>query len=170
MGRKVHDLTGNRYGHLTAVEMKDERISGGVVWIVKCDCGTVKSIAASVLIRTRYCGRSCPWRKADRLATRPAKAPRSAPAKKKAPKPPVAPPKPKRKRESPTERILYDPLERAIENRDKRFTSWKTAKPKTADRYVFATSPNGYRFQYRESELKAHGINATPTRVAGPSR
>ena len=35
----IKDITGNRYGLLTAIEPTDKRDCGSVVWKVRCDCG-----------------------------------------------------------------------------------------------------------------------------------
>lgn len=35
----IKDITGNRYGLLTAIEPTDKRDFGSVVWKVRCDCG-----------------------------------------------------------------------------------------------------------------------------------
>ncbi len=42
---KHHDLTGNRYGRLVAVEHKGYR-RGATYWLFACDCGNRKEIAA----------------------------------------------------------------------------------------------------------------------------
>lgn len=56
-GRKIKDLTGNRYGRLTVVSVTDERASGDVVWLCRCDCGTmVKMATGSFRAGTRSCG------------------------------------------------------------------------------------------------------------------
>ena len=38
-GRKIKDVTGRRFGMLTAVRPTDERKNGYVVWEWRCDCG-----------------------------------------------------------------------------------------------------------------------------------
>lgn len=42
----IKDITGNKYGLLTAIKPTDKRYYGSVVWIVKCDCG--EELEASV--------------------------------------------------------------------------------------------------------------------------
>lgn len=50
------DLTGQRFGRLTAVRPTGKARS--VVWEVKCDCGTVKTVPCANLLtgNTRSCG------------------------------------------------------------------------------------------------------------------
>lgn len=57
MGVK-EDLTGRRFGRLTVIAETDERRKGSVVWLCKCDCGTVKKVSAQGLKcgRTLSCG------------------------------------------------------------------------------------------------------------------
>lgn len=57
MGRK-EDLTGRRFGRLTVIEETDERRSGSVVWLCKCDCGTYKRVSTHCLKSggTQSCG------------------------------------------------------------------------------------------------------------------
>lgn len=38
--RKVHDLTGQRFGHLTVIKRSDRRQgSNSIQWLCRCDCG-----------------------------------------------------------------------------------------------------------------------------------
>ncbi|SEG81626.1 AP2 domain-containing protein [Bacillus sp. ok061] len=59
MGRKVKDLTGKRFGRLTAIRDTGQRTKGGkVVWKCVCDCGNTKKIIAVSLYSgiTQSCG------------------------------------------------------------------------------------------------------------------
>lgn len=58
MAGKPMNLTGQKFGRLTAIEMTDKRINKSVVWKCKCDCGNeCEVIAASLRAgRTRSCG------------------------------------------------------------------------------------------------------------------
>ncbi len=51
MGRTLIDLTGNRYGYLTVLELDKEKAknSGNKYWVCKCDCGNIKSIQGAHL-------------------------------------------------------------------------------------------------------------------------
>ena len=42
MAGKPRDISGNRYGRLTAVELADRDRHGRIQWKFRCDCGTVK--------------------------------------------------------------------------------------------------------------------------------
>lgn len=55
---KAKDLTGKRFGRLEVIERDTESNNPGVRWIVRCDCGTVKSVSSANLLRgaTRSCG------------------------------------------------------------------------------------------------------------------
>lgn len=48
MGCKI-DLTGQRFGRLTAISECAERKNGGVVWECKCDCGNIVKVRANHL-------------------------------------------------------------------------------------------------------------------------
>lgn len=58
MGKK-EDLTGRRIGRLTVIEETDERRSGSVVWLCKCDCGNYKRISANSLKSGRVLSCGC---------------------------------------------------------------------------------------------------------------
>ena len=55
---KAHNITGKKYGMLTALSMLDRRNSGHAVWLFQCDCGRKKEIASSNVVQghTRSCG------------------------------------------------------------------------------------------------------------------
>lgn len=57
MGKKVN-LTGQRFGRLTALEETDQRQSGSIIWKCRCDCGETAFVPAMSLRngRTRSCG------------------------------------------------------------------------------------------------------------------
>lgn len=48
MGAKL-DLTGRRFGRWLVLEETNERRKGSVMWLCKCDCGTVRAVSASSL-------------------------------------------------------------------------------------------------------------------------
>ena len=56
---KAKDLTGQRFGRLTALEPTEERYRRDVIWRCKCDCGNVTFVPTSLLKsnRTKSCGR-----------------------------------------------------------------------------------------------------------------
>jgi hypothetical protein len=58
MGRKIIDLSGQRFGRLIAVEPIEKRSGGNVVWRCLCYCGNEIFVNASNLKsgRTRSCG------------------------------------------------------------------------------------------------------------------
>lgn len=43
------DLTGKRFGRWLVLEETSERRKGNVMWLCKCDCGTVRTVSASTL-------------------------------------------------------------------------------------------------------------------------
>lgn len=50
MGRKPKDITGKKFGLLTAERMSDRRTSkGGMFWHCKCECGGTHEVALSNL-------------------------------------------------------------------------------------------------------------------------
>ena len=65
-GKKPSDLTGQRFGKLTAVEPTEKRTYGNVIWKCRCDCGSIKYVSAHNLRNggTKSCGCS---RRAGRL-------------------------------------------------------------------------------------------------------
>lgn len=62
MGRKAKDLTGQKFGMLTAIKRVEDKVSSTgkhyVMWLCKCDCGNDKVVARSALTKgeTRSCG------------------------------------------------------------------------------------------------------------------
>lgn len=66
MAGKPMDLSGQKFGRLTAIRMTDKRISKSVVWECLCDCGnTCEVVAASLRAgRTQSCG--CLKQESDR--------------------------------------------------------------------------------------------------------
>lgn len=61
MGRNIKDLTGMRFGKLTALEIDEEltAVRSGTYWKCRCDCGNVVSRNASNLKRPIYPAHSC---------------------------------------------------------------------------------------------------------------
>ena len=57
-GKKALDLTGQRFGWLTAVEPTEKRMFSNVIWKCKCDCGNISYVAAHNLRSggTQSCG------------------------------------------------------------------------------------------------------------------
>ena len=57
-GRKPVDLTGQRFGRLTAIKLSDERRNGRIVWECKCDCGSIAFVTTHDLRggKTTSCG------------------------------------------------------------------------------------------------------------------
>ena len=57
MSRKK-DLTGMRFGKLTAVESTSERKNGYTIWICKCDCGNIVRVPSRFLKNSwsSFCG------------------------------------------------------------------------------------------------------------------
>lgn len=54
----IQDLTGQRFGRLTALHPTDQRSGTSVVWACRCDCGRTCAVSADALKRgaTRSCG------------------------------------------------------------------------------------------------------------------
>lgn len=52
------NLTGKRFGRLTALSPTDQRVNGRVVWRCQCDCGNEIDVVSSYLVsgETRSCG------------------------------------------------------------------------------------------------------------------
>ena len=57
-GRQRRDVTGRRFGMLTAIEPTEKRVCSQVVWLCKCDCGNFCNIPVGNLINgnTKSCG------------------------------------------------------------------------------------------------------------------
>lgn len=55
---RVRDLTGQRFGKLTAIEPTRERSDSSVKWRCVCDCGNEKLVSGHSLVRgdTKSCG------------------------------------------------------------------------------------------------------------------
>jgi hypothetical protein len=57
MTNKRKDLTGQRFGRLTALRCVGVNSSGNTIWQVHCDCGTIKEVVSTNLQRnSRSCG------------------------------------------------------------------------------------------------------------------
>ncbi len=58
MGRKAKDLTGQKFGMLTAIAPTDRRINKHIVWECLCDCGNISYVSNNNLISksTNSCG------------------------------------------------------------------------------------------------------------------
>lgn len=49
-GKKgIKDITGDKFGRLTAIQNTGKRITGGYIWLCECDCGTMKEVPIGAL-------------------------------------------------------------------------------------------------------------------------
>lgn len=57
-GRKIRDISGLRFGRLTALSFHGQAKNGYALWLCKCDCGTTKVLRSCKLLEgtTRSCG------------------------------------------------------------------------------------------------------------------
>lgn len=57
-GPEPKDITGQKFGRLTAVKLTDKRYGASCVWLCKCDCGNEKEVPLMSLTsgNTRSCG------------------------------------------------------------------------------------------------------------------
>ena len=57
-GRPIRDVSGRRFGRLTALYPTSMRYRRSVMWHCRCDCGTEKDISLNCLVQgiTRSCG------------------------------------------------------------------------------------------------------------------
>ena len=49
MGRKVVDLTGQKFGRLTVIERKGVSTDGHITWLCRCDCGNLTVVEGRYL-------------------------------------------------------------------------------------------------------------------------
>lgn len=58
MNTTAINITGKRFGHLTAIEIAGSASGGGALWLCRCDCGVEKTVAGHNLRKgsTRSCG------------------------------------------------------------------------------------------------------------------
>lgn len=58
MSRRPRDITGQRFGKLTAIRPTEERKDGSVVWECRCECGNTCYVSIHSLVTgdTRSCG------------------------------------------------------------------------------------------------------------------
>lgn len=58
-GAGAKDITGQRFGRLVAVKPLKRRVGGNIVWLCKCDCGSVTAVSGGNLRRksVQTCGR-----------------------------------------------------------------------------------------------------------------
>lgn len=54
----MRDITGQKFGRLTALRPTEERKNGQVVWLCKCDCGRTSRVRVRALTTgtTQSCG------------------------------------------------------------------------------------------------------------------
>lgn len=55
---QIKDLTGRRFGRLTALRRLDRRIGSSFAWLCRCDCGRMAEVSANALLKggTKSCG------------------------------------------------------------------------------------------------------------------
>lgn len=55
---KMKDLTGQKFGLLTAIKPTSKKKRGCYIWLCKCDCGNEKEVSSSYLLKnsTQSCG------------------------------------------------------------------------------------------------------------------
>lgn len=55
---RINDITGKKFGRLTALEPTDKRIDGSVVWKCQCDCGQEIEVSCNNLVQgsVQSCG------------------------------------------------------------------------------------------------------------------
>lgn len=63
----MHNLTGQRFGKLVAIESTTERVNGKIVWKCQCDCGNICFVNSNSLIssNTQSCGCMTNWSKGE---------------------------------------------------------------------------------------------------------
>jgi hypothetical protein len=64
--RRVHDLTGKRFGKLYVIGIDDKK-SRKTYWVCKCDCGNVKSVRSDALIEGKTVSCGCRKREQDKV-------------------------------------------------------------------------------------------------------
>lgn len=72
MGRKLIDLTGQKYGQWTVIEHKGNNSSYSSLWLCRCDCGKESIIVGYILRigKSRSCG-SAQHIKSNRIGSKP---------------------------------------------------------------------------------------------------
>lgn len=55
---QIKDLTGQRFGRLTALRRLDKKLGTSYAWLCRCDCGTLTEVPTNALLngRTKSCG------------------------------------------------------------------------------------------------------------------
>lgn len=64
--KKVHDLTGQKFGRLTVIGL-DDRNSRKTYWVCRCDCGTIKTARSDGLISGRIKSCGCLKKEQDKI-------------------------------------------------------------------------------------------------------
>ncbi len=59
MGRRLIDVTGQRFGKLVVIEQVDSDRWGNSRWLCLCDCGKKKETYRTVLIKKTHTVKSC---------------------------------------------------------------------------------------------------------------
>jgi len=65
-GNRAVDLTGQKFGMLTAISPTEKRSRSSIIWLFQCDCGKQKEICCADVVKlsTKSCG--CQFRNPDR--------------------------------------------------------------------------------------------------------
>lgn len=62
---QIKDLTGQKFGRLTALQRLDKRKGSSFAWLCRCDCGKIAEVSANALLQGTV--QSCGCQKTDRL-------------------------------------------------------------------------------------------------------
>lgn len=60
------DITGQKFGRLTAIRPTDKRVNNSIVWIFQCDCGNTKEIPAYYVVNNGVQSCGCLKRETDK--------------------------------------------------------------------------------------------------------
>lgn len=61
-----NDITGQKFGRLTALKPTDKRINNSIVWIFQCDCGNIKEIPVYYVVNNGVQSCGCLKQETDR--------------------------------------------------------------------------------------------------------
>jgi hypothetical protein len=65
-GNRAQDITGQKFGMLTALKPTEKRYRKSIVWLFKCDCGIEKEISAGEVVNLKTASCGCKRRNPDR--------------------------------------------------------------------------------------------------------